>query len=203
VTLVHLRVDHQARRVERVPEHAVQRQVPGSGLGLVREEAEHRLGRPFLELDLRVPGTHPAQIPGERVREDVLPGAVEAELSRQLGRPLEDVPRERVDLVGVDAVPMRHQQVQIIAARARLAVDQQIADRARKRVLGQREHVRMHGRMADEPARVGLDDAQSEHGAHLLDSWRIERPTAPAPRHPHFPRSLRRRTRYPPALAGG
>lgn len=50
-----------------------------------------------------------------------------------------------------------------------MAIDQQLAsDRPIHRVLSRPHHVRMHGRVADEPTGVRLDDAQRDHGNHHL-----------------------------------
>jgi hypothetical protein len=64
-SVVHLGIDHETGRVERVGEDPVQGEVPGSGLGLVGEEAQHRLRRALLELDFGVSGAHASQVAGE------------------------------------------------------------------------------------------------------------------------------------------
>ena len=113
-------------------------------LGLVGQEAQHRLRRPRLELELGVARTHPAQVARERVREQVLAGAVQAQPLGERCRLLEDVPGEGVDRLGVDAVSMGHDQVQVVAAGRHLGVDEQVADDLGDGAAGDAEHLRMH-----------------------------------------------------------
>ena len=84
-TVVHPEVDDQPGGIERIGNHAIQGQVRGAGFGLVGQETEHRLRGPLLDLHLRIARPHPTQVPRERVRQQVLAGAVQAEVLGQLG----------------------------------------------------------------------------------------------------------------------
>lgn len=83
------------------------------------QETDHRFRRALLELQLGVAGSHPAQIPGERVGEQVLACPVRPEIPGHLRRGPEGLPGERVHRGGVGAVPVRHEQRDVVPRSSR------------------------------------------------------------------------------------
>ena len=123
----------QPRRVHRVGEGEVERQVVGAGIGLVGGEEEEGLVRAFVELDLGDRRAHAVHVAGERVLEQVLAGAVQTLLLGHCGRRHERVPGELVHFRVAAAARMRHQDRDVVAGVRDAAVDEQAGAVARDR----------------------------------------------------------------------
>jgi hypothetical protein len=167
-TLAHRGRQHQPRRVHRVGEGEVQRQVEGAGIGLVGGEEHERLGRAFLELHLRRGRPHAAHVAGEGVLQQVLAGAVQALILGGAGAGDEGIPRQFVDFGVAHAARVRHQDGDIVAGVADIAVEQQTLPLPGNEGSHRVEQALRRADVAADRADVGLDDAQGDfHGGHL------------------------------------
>jgi hypothetical protein len=167
---VHLGVDHQSGGVERVGEDAEQRQVPGPRFGLVGQEAQHGLRHPLAEGQLGIAGAKTPQVAAERIGQQVLARAVQAQVDSDVGQGHEHVEREAVHPLVLGAMGMGQDQRQIVATGGHLPVDQQRPLDTFDPLPGLVHHRRVDAGVADEPSGVGLDDAQRQHDVLLSDS---------------------------------
>ena len=123
-TGVHVGGNHQTDGIEGVGKHLIQGHIPGSGRGLVGHKNDDRLRLALLKLHLSYPGTHPLDVAGEGIRQEVLPGTVELEGLRQLSALNEGIPGHLMNRFVLLTLLVRHNKLQVIATLGNVIVNQ-------------------------------------------------------------------------------
>ena len=158
--LMHLVVDDQPRRVERIREDLVERQVPGAGLGLVGHEDDDWLGRPLFELHLAHARAEAADVAREGIDQQVLASAVLLQALRNLGDLFERVPGQTMNPRTVDPFAMGHDQVDVVADAGDMKVHQRVG--LAEQLVRSPEQLRMDLAVPHETADIRLDAAECD-----------------------------------------